>query len=119
MRKVDLAEAVRAARMERGWSQRSLAEAAGIPQSHVAKLENGADVRASTLVRVASALGLDVELRPRLRDVFEHPRVGGRIAAARDFGVDLGQLYACYLMSPSERLDAAAESNNGLADLFG
>jgi transcriptional regulator with XRE-family HTH domain len=118
MNSLDVPSAIRRARQARKWSQQALAERAGLPQSHIAKLESGCDVRSSTLLRVASALGLNVELRPSLRDVFERPPLGSKLAAAQEWGVDIGQLFAAHEMSPKERLELAAESCNGMARLF-
>jgi transcriptional regulator with XRE-family HTH domain len=57
--------AVRAARVQRGWSQASLGKRAGVPQSHIAKIEAGKDTRASTLLRVLDAMGYDLLFEPR------------------------------------------------------
>lgn len=117
--KGSLSEIVRDARLASGLSQEALGQAAGIPQSHVAKIESGADIRTSTLTRVLGALGYRVEIRPEdPREFFVAPPRGSRIEAARNYGVDLGQLYAGYAMSPAERLDSAANSANGLARLL-
>jgi transcriptional regulator with XRE-family HTH domain len=110
---------VRNARLAAGLSQEDLGRAAGIPQSHVAKIEAGADVRSSTLARVLGSLGCRVEIRrEEPSELFLAPPRGSRIAAAQHYGVDLGQLYAGFSMSPAERLEAAARSANGLAELF-
>ena len=50
-------------------SQRKLAEMAGVPQSHISKIESGAvDLRLSSLIEISRALDLEVSLVPR-RDV--------------------------------------------------
>lgn len=118
MEPLSVAEAVRQARQAVGWSQEALGRAAGIPQSHVAKIERGVDARASTLQRVFGALGYELTLRRDARALFMNPPSNGCIDAARDFGVDLGQLYAGFSMSPAERLDVASRSANGLAELL-
>ena len=118
MEPLSIAEAVRQARQAVGWSQQALGRAAGIPQSHVAKIEHGVDARASTLRRVFGALGYELNLRRDARALFMNPPPNGCIAAARDFGVDLGQLYAGFSMSPAERLDAASRSASGLAEML-
>lgn len=113
-----IGSAVRQARRGTGWSQAALGRAAGIPQSHVAKIERGVDVRASTLRRVLAALGYDLALRPTVRAWFLNPPPGSHLAAARAFGIDLGQLYAGLSASPAERLDVAVHAANGLAEIL-
>jgi transcriptional regulator with XRE-family HTH domain len=114
-----VAGAIKRARRTAGWSQADLGRAAGIPQSHVAKIELGIDMRASTLQRILGALGYEIQLRQNVRGLFLSPPPASRLAAARDFGVDLGQLYDGFSMSPLQRLDAAARSANGLAEVVG
>ena len=54
------------ARKAKGLSQRALAELAGVPQSHISKIENaGVDLRVSSLVEIARALDLELTLVPR------------------------------------------------------
>lgn len=71
-----LAENLRAHRKQRGWSQAKVAEAAGLPRSTIANLEQGeANPTLQVLARVSEALGLSLEellARPRLR--IEHFR---------------------------------------------
>jgi DNA-binding MarR family transcriptional regulator/DNA-binding Xre family transcriptional regulator len=54
----DIVQAVRSARAARGWSQRDLAERAGLHQPQIARVEAGKDVRLSTLGAVLQALDL-------------------------------------------------------------
>lgn len=57
----ELAEAVRARREELGWSQRQLAERAGMTQPGVARFEAGGTMPTLPLLeRLAAALGLAV-----------------------------------------------------------
>lgn len=57
---------LRAAREARGLSQRALGAAAGVPQSHISKIENGdVDLRLSSLVELARVLELELVLVPR------------------------------------------------------
>jgi HTH-type transcriptional regulator / antitoxin HipB len=57
----ELAEAVRARREELGWSQRQLAERAGMTQPGVARFEAGGTTPTLPLLeRLAAALGLTV-----------------------------------------------------------
>lgn len=58
----DIAHTVRGARNERGWSQSDLAARAGVSRPTVARIESGVNVSTATLVKVANALGLTLEL---------------------------------------------------------
>jgi transcriptional regulator with XRE-family HTH domain len=61
-----IARALKGARQGKGMSQRALATLAGVPQSHISKIESGAvDLRLSSLVELARALDLEVTLVPR------------------------------------------------------
>ena len=67
-----IAESLKAARERKGLSQRALSAKAGVPQSHISKIERGAvDLRLSSLVELARVLDLELTLVPRkkLRDV--------------------------------------------------
>ena len=60
---IELAEAIRARREELGWSQRQLAERAGITQPGVARFEAGGTTPTLPLLeRLAGALGLTVTI---------------------------------------------------------
>ena len=66
----ELAEAIRARREELGWSQRQLAERAGMTQPGIARFEAGGTTPTLPLLeRLASALGLTltVSLTPAAR----------------------------------------------------
>ena len=61
-----IAQGLKAARQASGLSQRALSKRAGVPQSHISKIENGGvDLRLSSLVGIARALDLEVALVPR------------------------------------------------------
>jgi len=61
-----IAQILKAARQGKGLSQRALSKLAGMPQSHISKIENGAvDLRLSSLVEIARVLDLAVTLVPR------------------------------------------------------
>jgi transcriptional regulator with XRE-family HTH domain len=61
-----LIAALKAARVARGFSQRELSARAGVPQSHISKIENGgADIRMSSLIELARALEFELVLVPR------------------------------------------------------
>jgi ribosome-binding protein aMBF1 (putative translation factor) len=50
-------------RNELGWSQQQLAEKVGVQQSAIARIENGGAIpRIDTLIKIANALGLKVQL---------------------------------------------------------
>ena len=57
---------LKAAREEKGLSQRELSARAGVPQAHISKIENAAvDLKLSSLVELARVLGLELMLVPR------------------------------------------------------
>ena len=57
---------LRAARENKGLSQRELGSRSGVPQGHISKIENGAvDLRVSSLVALARVLDLELTLVPR------------------------------------------------------
>jgi len=62
----ELIKALKAARQAQGLTQRDLSARAGLPQSHISKIESGAvDVKLSSLVELARALDLELVLVPR------------------------------------------------------
>ena len=61
-----LGRALRDARRRQGWTQAELAERAGVSQPTVSNTERGvSDASLSTLLRLASILGLELVLRER------------------------------------------------------
>lgn len=57
---------LKAAREAKGLSQRALSKLAGVPQSHISKIENGfVDLRLSSLIELARVLSLELTLVPR------------------------------------------------------
>ena len=61
------ANTLKSAREARGLSQRALSAKAGVPQSHISKIENGAvDLRVSSLVELARVLDLELMLVSRM-----------------------------------------------------
>jgi len=59
-------KSLREARQRKGFSQRELSAKSGVPQSHISKIESGAvDLRVSSLVALARALDLEIELVPK------------------------------------------------------
>lgn len=113
----DVGAAIRAARSARGWSQAQLGKQAGVPQSHIAKLEAGKDVRASTLLRVLDAMGYDLSFEQR-QIPWADPPAGSALARAQHYGVDLASLYRSAQMNPADRLRVAVESANNLSRLL-
>lgn len=62
----DVAAKLKAAREAKGLSQRALSNRSGVPQSHISKIEAGTvDLRISSLVAIANALDLELDLIPR------------------------------------------------------
>ncbi len=58
---------LRHARRSKGWTQRELARASGIPQETIARIERGRiDPRVGTLDRLLEACSWGLELEPRL-----------------------------------------------------
>ena len=61
-----IAAQLKKARENKGLSQRELSRTSGVPQSHISKIENnGVDLRLSSLVSLAHALDLELNLIPR------------------------------------------------------
>src|SRR5438067_4662092 len=76
------ASLLRLARIRAGVSQRQLAEAAGVPQSTVARIESGAmQPTLPLLYRLLAAV--DLEPRIRLETYDDHDDVLDRLGAAR------------------------------------
>src|SRR5687768_7443379 len=94
-----IAELLRGARERRGLSQRQLAAAAGVPQSHISKIENGAvDLRLSSLLALARTLALELALVPRevvpaVRSIVRRsePAAGGKAARRAQRSLDRSQ----------------------------
>lgn len=78
-----IADTLKAAREGLALSQRALGESVGLPQSHVSKIEGGAvDLKLSSLIELARALGLDVMLVPRkfvpaVQSIIRNASLGG------------------------------------------
>ncbi|MFQ5533520.1 MAG: helix-turn-helix domain-containing protein [Sphingomonadales bacterium] len=61
-----IASTLKAARENKGLSQRELSAKSGVPQGHISKIENGAvDLRVSSLIALARILELELTLVPR------------------------------------------------------
>jgi HTH-type transcriptional regulator/antitoxin HipB len=62
----DIPAILKSARQAKRLSQRALAKKVGVPQSHISKIENGGvDLQTSSLIELARALDLEVQLVPR------------------------------------------------------
>ena len=62
----ELAATLKAVRERSGISQRALSARAGVPQSHISKIERGhVNLTVSSLTAIANALDLDIALVPR------------------------------------------------------
>jgi len=62
----EIGKTLKQARTAKGLSQAALAQLAGVPQSHISKIENiGVDLRLSSLTEIARALDLELMLVPR------------------------------------------------------
>lgn len=90
---MDAARVLRAARRRAGLSQRELARRAGVPQSAVARIENGTVVpRVDTLDRLLAGCGEALEASPRL-----------------GVGIDRTMIRELLRLTPGERARLAAE----------
>lgn len=108
----------RRARVALKLTQSDVGRIAGVPQSHVARIEAGEDIRLSTASRIAGALRLRLVAEPDALRLFQDPPASSALAAARDFGVDMSLLYERAQMTPAQRLDIAASNSRGLDDLL-
>jgi transcriptional regulator with XRE-family HTH domain len=62
----DLRDHIREARAKRGWGQRELGAAVGLPQPHISGIESGEIVpRFDTLLDIVRVLAMDLLLVPR------------------------------------------------------
>ena len=62
-----ISQQLKQARLQKGLSQKSLAQMAGLPQSHLSKIESGQiDLKTSTLTELARVLDLELMLVPRI-----------------------------------------------------
>ena len=62
----EIIQVIKKARQNKGLSQRALSAKAGLPQSHISKIEQGdVNIKLSTLIDLARALDLEIKLVPR------------------------------------------------------
>ena len=101
LRSLAAARILRYARRKAGLTQRQLAEAAGIPQETIARIESSAtQPRFDTLARLLDACGYELEVGPRLGQ-----------------GVDRSLIDWMLAMSPAERLEHGHRAARGLTEL--
>lgn len=62
MNKLSSAVSVRKEREAYGWTQRELAEKSGLPQSTIARVENGANISMNTISKIANAFGKSIQI---------------------------------------------------------
>jgi predicted transcriptional regulator len=92
------ARLLRTARRRAGLSQRELADAAGVAQPAIARIESGrVQPRVDTLDRLLEACGWDLEVAPRL-----------------GIGVDRTVMRLLLRLTPIERLELAVADARGL-----
>lgn len=90
--------AVRYARRRAGWSQRTLAERAGVPQPAIARIERGAvRPRVDSVLQLLEAAGFTLEVSPVIGQ-----------------GVDRSLIRAALERSPEDRIRAAAGAARNL-----
>jgi transcriptional regulator with XRE-family HTH domain len=97
-----IAAALKAVRERKHLSQRALSSKAGVPQSHISRIESGAvDLRLSSLIELTRALDLELMLVPRKLVPAVHSLVRGTVAE------DTQRASA----APAYRLDEEDEGN--------
>jgi transcriptional regulator with XRE-family HTH domain len=88
-----IAEKLKAARKTKGLSQRTLSQLAGVPQSHISKIESGAvDLRVSSLIELSRVLALELTLVPRKA----LPAINSIIRSSERTGKNIGMVRPAY-----------------------
>ena len=93
-----VAGTLKAARKAKGLTQRALGKLAGVPQSHISKIENGVvDLRLSSLVEIARVLDQEVTLVPRkaisaVQSIVRGSQPVGTVAGAHSASRELKRL---------------------------
>ena len=99
---MDAGRALKAARRRAGMTQRELADASGVPQPSIARIERGASIpRFDTIQRLLQAAGRELESAPRLGT-----------------GIDRTQIRELLSLTPSERGRAAEVAGRNLLKLL-
>lgn len=92
---------VRAARRRSGLTQRGLAEAAGVPQATVGRIEAGSvSPRAETLIRLLGAVGHELSIERRIGEGIDRTLIRDRLQ-----------------MTPEERIRLAAEEARAMPEI--
>ncbi|MBA3633923.1 MAG: hypothetical protein H0W58_14115 [Acidobacteria bacterium] len=60
---------------------------------------------------------LSKERLKKIGELFKNPRPGGKIAAAKEFGIDLTLTYEQLKKTPQERLDDLQNAMRGLEEI--
>ena len=101
-----LGEQIKSARQQAGISQHELSDRAGLPQSHISKVENaGVDLRVSSLAKLAHALDYELVLVPRRALPLVHSVSRDRVANTR------ASVESARLVQTIGRLQATQELN--------
>lgn len=100
-----LTDAIRQARLAKGWSQRHLSAQSHLTQAQISRIENGeVDVQVSTLLELARSLDLDLRLVPR-------SAITAVDAAVRSAGERSEERSARTLIATLRRLAEAAQAS--------
>jgi transcriptional regulator with XRE-family HTH domain len=92
---------VRASRRRSGLTQRQLAEAAGVPQATVGRIEAGSvSPRAETLIRLLGAAGHELSVERRIGEGIDRTLIQDRLR-----------------MTPEERIRLAAEEARAMPEI--
>ncbi len=62
---VRFGDVIRQARKDNGWTQTELGHKSGVSRPTIARIEANSDVTTATIAKVASTLGLSLELRAK------------------------------------------------------
>lgn len=122
----EVSRTLKAAREAKGLSQRALASMAGIPQSHISKIESaGVDLRISSLTQIARALGLELTLVPRktlpaVRSIMRSAELDTSRKVSSAMAKELGSLerYAHKIVQQQSGLREAAQLQSRVQDLM-
>lgn len=121
----EISKTLKAAREAKGLSQRALAKMAGMPQSHISKIENtGVDLRISSLTQIARALDLELTLVPRktvpaVRSIIRSAEPVSSRKTAASLAKELGRLesFAHKIAQQRSSFKEAAQLQSRLHDL--
>jgi len=112
--------ALKAARTEKGLTQRDLSRLVGLPQSHISKIETGAvDIQLSSLIELARVLDLEVMPIPRklVPAVQSVVRSGESLALVQAENIRRALRYLRRIEKEANRFHAVPDSTRVLLDL--